>query len=138
MDFKPFDKVLVRYTANEQWEPAFYSHSIMPTSILFHCMFNNNYNFTDNNIIKFEGNEELCFKKTESSWDPMNNEIIAVHFDENNGSSWIPAIFISKYSNNTFRVQIFSEIGRHTRNVNINDCRKFSVVFSDDSVLPKR
>lgn len=99
----------------------------------------NNTRFTDENVIPFEGNEELCFTKNDYKWTPMNNEIIAVHFIETYGSkSWVPAVFINHYTNECFNVQLFSEIGKVTRTVLIDDCTKFSVVFSDDSVLPKR
>lgn len=57
-NFKPFDKVLIRYNENHEWIISLYSHwSEEENQHILHYG-----NVNDNNITPFEGNEDLLGK----------------------------------------------------------------------------
>lgn len=59
--FKPFDKVLVRDTLEEEWKPAFFSYYSKGNRNPYHTIMLNGWQY----CIPYEGNEDKVGKVTE-------------------------------------------------------------------------
>lgn len=87
-DFKPFDKVLMRDSEHEIWEPALFSGKVgdafKDTSLIV-CKY----------CIPYEGNEHLAGTRDapKSIWEPKPGELVAFSDD---GELWYLGIFNEK------------------------------------------
>lgn len=84
-DFKPFDKVLMRDSEHEIWEPTLFSGKVgdafKDTSLIV-------YKY----CIPYEGNEHLAgtYDAPKPIWEPKPNELVAV---SDNSVEWVMRIF---------------------------------------------
>ena len=131
MEFKPFDKVLVRETKDDPWFPDIYKCSMINA----HAVMSYETLIADKDILPYEGNEALC-SKTEEVWKPKLNEIIAVFY--HSLTNPIPAIFKGIDTYGSYNVHIFSEQKKTPLiNVSPDKCHKFSEIFWQ-VVFPER